>query len=57
MMRSTTREPERRLWERPRRRGGERDGWTFFSPELSPVSFLVGDFDDMATARIGSDAN
>ncbi|WVZ54275.1 hypothetical protein U9M48_005100 [Paspalum notatum var. saurae] len=56
-MRSTTRDPEsrwreRRLWERPRRRGGERDDWTFFSPEPSPVcGFLEGDCDAMATAR------
>jgi hypothetical protein len=57
-----TRDPEFRLrkrWllERPRRRGGERDGGTFFSPESSPVcGFLEGDCDAMTTAELSSDA-
>jgi hypothetical protein len=56
-MRSMTRDPEfrlreRRLWERPRRRGGEHDGWTFSSPEPSPVyGFFEGDRDAIATVR------
>jgi hypothetical protein len=49
MTRSTTRELERRLWERPRRRGGERDDLTLSSLS-SAFGFSEGDFDDMATA-------
>ena len=59
MMRSTTREPERwRLLDRPRRRCGERDDLTFFSPSLSLYvdGFLEGDFDDMAV-ELNSDTN
>jgi hypothetical protein len=47
-VRSTTREPERR-WERPRRRGGERDGLVLSSLSSAFV-FSEGDFEDMATA-------
>jgi len=62
MMRSTTRDPasrvrdwRRRLLERPRRRGGERDGCGFFSPEPSPVSSILDGDCDMATAEPGFD--
>jgi hypothetical protein len=57
-MRLMTRDPEFwlrewRLWERPRRRGGERDGCTFYSPEPSPIcGCLERGCDAIATARI-----
>ena len=60
MTRSTTRELERRrLCERPRRRGGDREGLISFMPLPSSNGFLLdGDWEVMAAVeKSGSGTN